>query len=80
MYGRISPTRISFFQNDQFLTKQSLDMMVSGVTKISLFEEFVPAKRELIHNGYDRKKLDFDIRFERRYDSLLICDWQNNRK
>ena len=54
MYGRISPTRISFFQNDQFLTKQSLDMMVSGVTKISLFEDFT-AKRELIHNGYDKK-------------------------
>ena len=43
MYGRISPTRMSFFLLKQLTSpqraKQSLDMMVSGVTKMSPFND-----------------------------------------
>ena len=43
MYGRISPTHMSFFLLKQLTSpqraKQSLDMMVSGVTKMSPFND-----------------------------------------
>ena len=56
MYGRISPTRMSFFLLKRLTSpqraKQSLDMMVSGVTKISPLMIRVP-KREVIQNDYD---------------------------
>ena len=56
MYGRISPTRMSFFLFKRLTSlqraKQSLDMMVSGVTKISPLMIRVP-KREVIQNDYD---------------------------
>ena len=56
MYGRISPTRMSFFLLKQLTSpqraKQSLDMMVSRVTKYPLL--MIRAEiREVIQNEYD---------------------------